>query len=412
MNPSTRRILFAALLVLFVIIVFLGIWFLFFAPLTRVPTNQSTNANTNATGQLPNNNVNRPANANNSLVNGATALPKPSDVANGNATLVSDLSSAVTSEPVIGPDGKDIIYYDDLERRFVRLDPETGQIASISDQRFPNVKKVTWSPDAHRAVLEFPDGSKIVYDFSSQKQFSLPKEAEDFSFSADSTRLAYKFVGLGPDESFLVTSNANGTGSKAVAKLADKAASVEVAWSPSDEVVGFYRKGLNASDQEIILIGQNDENFKTITTAGRGFQGRWTPDGNKVLYTVVSAETNWNPELHLVLGRGDQIGQGDVDIGLQTSLDKCAFNPSGTHAYCAVPDLMEAGSGLYPEFSSSVKDTLYTINLRDGSFQPVAQPVTGDYDRFTVGSLFLSLDESTLYFTDLATQRLHKIRLK
>lgn len=406
-----RYLLIIAFIVL-VVGIFVTAWLLFFQPLFRIvqPGNENING---GPGLLPNSNV-RPANANvnGPVARGPNALPAPAEVANGDLTLARSISNKTTVAPVVSSDGRTIIFYSDLDDRFVRLDPETGNLTDVGSQKFPEVQNITWAPDGGRAVLEFPDDRKIIYDFSTQRQFNLPNEAQDFSFSGDSSRVAYEYIGGGPDESFLVTTQADGTGTKAIAKLGEKADSVQVAWSPSGEVVGLFRQGIDAEQQEVVFIGQNDENYKNLETEGRGFRGKWTPDGTKLLYTVYSEETNWNPELHLVYAQGDDIGRGNVNLGLQTSLDKCAFNRSGTHVYCAVPDLMERGSGLYPEFSSAVKDTLYTINLSNGSIQPLAQPVTEGLDRFTVGTLMLTPDESELYFTDQTTRKLLTIRLK
>ncbi|MFH1171842.1 MAG: WD40 repeat domain-containing protein [bacterium] len=414
MNRTTlKRLALITLFILLIVGILVVVWFLFFAPFFR-PTQPGGNANENVNGgALPNVNANRPVNTNaNPVAQGPGTLPKPAEVANGSMTLAKNVSSTATVSPIIGPDGTSIIYYDDLSEKFVRLDPATGKLTDVTTQKFPDVKNITWAPDDQRAVLEFPDNSKIVYDFQSQRQYSLPSQSQKFSFSADSDRLAYAYIGTSAESNFLVTSNADGTGSKAVAELGDQADYVQVAWSPSDQVVGLYRKGSAAGQQEIVFIGQNDENFKSLTTDGSGFQGKWTPDGTKLLYTVYSEMTNWNPELHLVYAAGDNIGQGDVDLGLQTSLDKCIFNHAGTHAYCAVPDLMERGSGLYPEFSANVKDSVYSINLTSGALSSVAQPVSSDLNRFTIGRLLLSTDESTLYFTDLSTGKVEKVRLR
>lgn len=389
------------------------VWFLFFRPFVRPPTNANVNIN-GQVGPLPNINVNRPAgaNVNAPLATGTGVLPEPSEIANGDLTLTTTVGTSSTTAAALAPDGKNIMYYDSVDGRFVRLDPSTGSVSEVSKQRFPDIQNIAWAPDRTKAVLEFPDGRKIVYDFGTQKQSSLPNEAQDFSFSADSRKLAYEFIGPGPDEQFIVTASSDGSGAKAVAKVGDKADHVQVAWSPSDETVALFRKGTDADQQEIIFIGQNQENFKTLPTDGRGFVGEWTPDGTKLLYTVYSDATNWNPELHLVLARGDQIGQGDVNLGLSTFVEKCTFSSSGTHAFCAVPDILERGSGLYPEFADAVNDTIYSINLQNGLAQPLAQPVTSAFERFTIDSLFVSNDESTLFFTDRATRRVHKIRLK
>ncbi|MBI3956567.1 MAG: PD40 domain-containing protein [Candidatus Kerfeldbacteria bacterium] len=412
-SPRLKRIGLILGVIILGVGVFVAAWFLFFQPFVTVtrPTNGNTNT---ATGTLPNVNSAGPTNGNtnNPIARGPSTLPTPSDVANGDLTLVSDVSSTPVTAPVIGPDGKSILFYSDLDDRFLRLDPATGTLVDLTSQKFPDVKKITWAPDGERAVLEFPDDRKVIYDFSNRRQYTLPTQAQDFSFSTDSDQLAYEYVGTGPDESFLVTAKADGSGSTAVAKLADKTANVQVAWSPSKEVVGFFRQSANASQQEIVLIGQHQENFKTITTDGKGFQGKWTPDGSKVLYTVYSEATNWNPELHLVFARGNETGRGNVNLGLQTSIEKCVFNRSGTHAYCAVPDLLERGSGLYPEFSANAKDAVYTINLNSGAVSPIALPVTGSLERFSIDRLVLSPDETVLYFTDRGTGKLVKIRLK
>jgi Tol biopolymer transport system component len=411
-RQQIQRILLIIAFIVFVVGIIVVTWFLFFQPFFR-PAPPPGNANV-APGELPNANVNRPTNANinGPVATGPATLPTPSEVANGDLTLARRLSTKTAMKPTISPDGKGIVFYSDVDDRFVRLDPATGQLVDVVPQQFPDVKNITWSPNGQRAVLEFPDDRKVVYDFQKKQQYSLPNESQEFSFSKDSEKIAYEYVGSAPDESYLVTANANGTGSTAVAKLGEKSAQVQVAWSPSDEAVGLFRESVNATQQEIFLIGKNQENFKSITTEGSGFAGAWTPDGSKLLYTVFSEETNWNPELHLVYARGNQIGSGDTNLGLQTSLDKCAFNRAGTHAYCAVPDLMERGSGLYPEFSSNVKDTFYTINLTNGTITPLAQPVTDGFDRFTAGSPLLSADETSLYFVDQATQTILQIRLK
>lgn len=412
---NTARLKRIAIIVGFVLAV-LGImvlfWYLFFRPL--VSPRPGVNGNINRQpGVLPNANVNRPANVNGvQPVATNSSLPVPAEVANGGLTKTTDVSPQPTSAATIAPDGKNIVYYDSDRGKFVRLDPETGTLTDLASQKFASVQNVTWSPDSTKAVLEFPDDRKLVYDFSSKKQYTFPSQAKDFSFSADSQELAYKYIGNTPDEKVLVTSDITGNATSAVADIGDKEDQVQVALSPSDRVVGMYREGINGQQQQVLLIGKQQENFKAITTNGRGFQGRWTPDGTKLLYTVYSEATNWNPELYLVRADGDQVGQGNTDLGIATFVDKCTFNAAGTHAYCAVPNALDRGSGLYPEFSVSAKYGFVTINLSTGAVSPLAQPVGEELQQFSVDRVFLSGDESVLYFTDGQTGHVHKLRLR
>ncbi len=407
-----KRILLILGFLLFIVAIVAAIWYLFFRPLFAPEEGVNENANVNAPGVLPNVNANRRTNANQPLARGPNVLPTPSEVANGDITLVSDVSQRTTTSPVLASDGKSVAYYDFADGRFVRLDPATGKLTDMTSRRFPEVEKITWSPDSSKAVLAFPDQRKIVYDFTAQQQYSLPTQAQEFSFSADSRQIAYQYLGDAEDDRVLVTSDLTGNAAKPIAQLGDKAQQVQVAWSPTNEVVAMYRKGTELQRQEVFFLGQNQENFKSLATEGRGFRGKWTPDGQKLLYSVYSEATNWNPELFLVHARGDAIGEGNTDVGLATFVDKCTFNKTGTHAYCAVPDALQRGSGLYPEFAADVPDTVYTINLENGVVRQLAQPVDESLNRFTIESLFLSTDESTLYFADAANHHVHKLRLR
>lgn len=413
-NPRLKRILLIIGFVLFVLALGVIFWIVFFRPffhVTRTLTNR--NANTNNTGVLPNINANRATNRTNQpLTNGTGQLPAPSQVANGGVTLVHDVTSQDTFAPIVGPDGRTLLYYDKATGQFVQVDPTTGKSTVIAGVHFPDVQNITWAPDRKKAVLEFPDGRKITYDFSTKKQYSLPDQGEDFSFSPNSDQLAFKYLGGSPEQNVIATSDVTGSRLTVVQDIGDKASQVQVAWSPSSDVVAMFRQGTSADKQEVIFLGQQQENYKSLQTDGRGFQGKWTPDGNKLLYTVYSAATDWNPKLHLVRAQGDSIGTGNTDLGIQTFVDKCTFNKDGTHAYCAVPDSLDSGSGLYPEFGAKAKDTFYSIDLATGVKTPVADPVTASFQRYSVGSTFLSDDERTLYFTDQQTQRIHSIQLR
>ncbi len=415
MTPRLKRILLIIAFLLFILGVGMLTWALFFRPLFQQPPEPAANANTNQPGGvLPSTNINRPANANTPgpLATGPGALPTPSEVANGGLTTVTQVTTTPATQATTIAGGRGLAYYNATSGLFEQVNPETGAVLQLSPKRFPSVEHITWSPDHQKAVLEFPDDSRVIYDFAGEKQYTLPQATDDFAFSPNSEKIAYEYRGNGENNQLLVVSDFDGQNAKGIQDLADKAGNVQVAWSPSDEVVALFREGTDAGRQQVILIGQNQENFKSIQTEGRGFRGTWTPDGSKLLYTVYSDATNWNPELYLVNARGERTGQGNTDLGLATFIDKCAFNSIGTTAYCGVPDALERGSGLYPEFADNVKDTFYTVDLTTGLVRPLAQPVSKSLERYTVTNPMLSDDERTLFFTDRGTGRLLKLRLK
>ena len=117
---------------------------------------------------------------------------------------------------------------------FYKLNPD-GSKTTLSDRVFHSVRQVTWAKRGDKAILTYPDGNKIVYDFNSQKQVTLPSHWEDFSFSADGERIAAKNIGYDSSDSWLIAANADG--SRAVGEpIGDRHPYVYPSWSPADKL--------------------------------------------------------------------------------------------------------------------------------------------------------------------------------
>jgi len=161
-------------------------------------------------------------------------------------------------------EGGNLRYNNAADGKFYTV--KDGVATPLSDQVFYNVKNVTWAKNKDKAVIEYPDSSKIVYNFETKKQISLPKHWEDFSFSNDGNEIAAKSIGLAPENRWLVTTQDDGTGTKLIEPLGDNADKVIVDWSPSRQTVAFSNTGypLGADRREMLLIGLNHENFKSI----------------------------------------------------------------------------------------------------------------------------------------------------
>ena len=111
----------------------------------------------------------------------------------------------------------------------------------------------------------------------------------------------------------------------------------------------------------------------------------------------------------MVEAQGDQIGNNKMSFNLATWAHKCNFNYTGSSLYCAVPRNLPDGSGLIPELAEDIRDDFYQIDLETGNISFLAEGAMGGYN---VEDIYLSKDESYLYFTDKNTERLRSIRLK
>lgn len=331
-------------------------------------------------------------------------LPDP--IASGNITKTETLTKNPSLGATISSDGNGLQYYDKNDGKFYRIDPN-GNATAISDKVFYKVDNVVWSPNKDRAVLEYPDGSNIIYDFANQKQISLPAHWKDFSYSPDGDSLVFKSIGQDEDNRWVATVSADGSQVRGIEPMGDKEDSVHTAWSPNNQVAALYAEGKDFDRQEVYFIGLNGENFKSTIVEGRGFEPKWAPQGNQLVYSVYSSQTEMKPGLWVVDAEGDSIGSNRRNLNVNTWADKCNFS-GGTNLFCAVPRSLEEGAGLFPELAKNTIDDLYQIDSATGAKKRIAIP-EGDYN---IDSIMVSPDQKYLFFSDSVSGQLHKITLK
>lgn len=395
------------------------IYFFFFRPAAT----GNRNLNGNVPGGIPgvgNGNLNRIARNRNVSglpnANGKPTLTNPSPIASTEGpTLVSPVPQlpSVGDRWSLGPSRNGLQYYDPGEGQFFRSNPDGTSRSLLSSTYYPQVQDVVWSPDGQKAVLSFPDNSKVVVDFLKRSQNTLPPESDGYTFSPDSSKLAFKFLDADPENRYLVTTNADGSGAQSLEKMGENDAFVKPNWSPDGQVVATFQKG-SGENSEIFFIGQHGENFKSMPVPGRNFIGVWSPDGSHMLFSVVSPANSDNPELFITDARGDSIGQNMLDLNISTFADKCTFSGSNSSvAYCAIPDYLEPGSGLIRSATQDETDQFYRIDLSTGQQTLLADPVdAGGRFTFNASSLKLSANESVLYFTDATTGKIYQINLR
>jgi len=391
---------------------------LFFKPfIPSENTNESSNANSTLPQANGNTNIRIYTNTNGILpssgdINGNTNANAPLGGINGSESIttqtvpIESITTQTIEGAAISQDGKSIYYYDTQSDKFY-IAGKDGQIKPLSDKVFHEVDNVIWSPQKDKAVLEYPDGSNIVYDFTTKTQITLPAHWEDFGFSQDGSKIISKNISLDSENNFLIITDSTGTKTKIVQRLGTNGDKVIPAWSPNNQMIAFFVGDSGIDQQEIFFIGQNNENFKSMIVEGWGFQGKWTPQGDKVLYSVYSTASQNKPELWVVDASVNSIGRNREPIQLQTWADKCTFYDNST-VYCAVPNSLQEGAGLLPSETDNSADTIYKININTGAKTEIAVP---NQDH-TMENLIISSDGKEMYFTDKTDGKLYKISLQ
>jgi hypothetical protein len=415
-----KRLLLIILFVAFVIgAAYLLYWVFFHGDNLGLPGTSPTET-TGTTGRLPEAGIG-------SIINpagtGQDGLPGNDDVGTGQSyiesqnpninnraiggiTKTNQLVSGPTVSPTINNQTGSIQYYDPLDNKFYKVDQD-GRTSALSDKTFYNVSQVTWSKDSDKAVLKYPDGSKVVYDFANKQQVTLPKHWDDFDFSTNSDKLVMKSLGMDPDSRYLAVANNDGSGGKVIEFIGQNDKKVYPTWSPNNQVVALYAEGLDFDRQTVYFLGLNGENFKSMVVPGRGFQHQWSPSGDRLLYSVYYSDNQMKPMLWIADSSGSQIGENRQMLNVQTWVDKCAF-ASNNEIYCAVPTNLDYGAGFLPALSNQTPDQLYKINTSTGVKQLIAIPD----NNMTIGSIMVNPDGSSLFLTNKNTGSINKINLR
>ncbi len=407
-NWDKRKLLLIASVVLAVLVL---VWLIYLAFQPQVPQQPPVNEPANLPGNLPaagNLNINF---SEQPPTPGTISFPEAAKIADGGITASPALTTGSSLEP-FGDTGSGARYYDQSTCQFYEIQP-SGERVVVGETKYCNVQTVTWSPNGARSILEFPDGANVVYDFSTNKQYTLPKEMTEFSFAPTGEQIAGKYLSeTNPADNWIVSVNANGSQLTPIEPMGENADKVNVAWSANNQVVALSRTGEDSGlfDQQVLLIGHNGENFRSLQIEGRGFVPEWTPDGGKLLYSVYSDQTNYLPTLYLVNANVDNVGTGKVAVNLNTWADKCTFGV-GT-AYCAVPQGLPEGAGFTRSLANGLPDAIWRVDLATGGTTLVAQPINEQGQGVPAGRMTVSADGKFLYFTDASSGQLRTVQLK
>ncbi len=396
------------------------LYFLFLKP--AIPTTTEPGANVNVgPGVLPpagvNVNIPTAGNVNGALPSGVNvnigppsaelpAAPSASAVAAGGLTETKALTTGRAYQPTLAADGNNAIYYDKTTGLFYRITPD-GRSTPLSDEVFYEVENIAWAPSKEKAILEYPDGSNILYDFSTNQQITLPKHWQDFSFSPGSDQIVLKSMGDNVESRWLAVAKTDGSDAKKIEYLGDKDATVYPAWSPNNQIIAMFREDKDFDRQDLYFVGLNNENFKSTIVEGRGFQGQWSTNGDRLLYSVYSSNTDYKPSLWIVEAQGDNIGQNRRELKLETWADKCTFGDNDS-VYCAVPRDLSTGAGIFASELDNSPCDLYKIDLKTGIKTKLAIP-EGNHN---IENVIVNNNGNYLYFTSKTDGKLYKINLR
>jgi hypothetical protein len=353
---------------------------------------QTANINQSISGGLTTDNKN--TNISQPTTNeGVDRLPETKDVVK--------ITKDIVQGAIIDNTGSGVIYYNNADGKFYEI-YKNGTTKVLSDQTFYNAQDISWSDDKNKAIIEYPDGSNIIYDFATEKQTTIPANWENFNFASDNKKIVTKSLDANQENNHLIIADTVTGNAKIIEELSDQSSSFQINISPTNQIVAFFTKNIDLNHQEIFPIGQNDEKFSSFIVDGQGFQGKWSPNGEQMIYSVYNIRDDYKPNLWIT----NKFGSAKKRILINTWSEKCAFYNNSV-IYCAVPQSLEKMMGLSPDYAIDINDDIYRIDLSINSTEKITLPEIGH----NIKDLMITNNEQELYFTDRRTGRLYKINL-
>ncbi len=406
-----KRILLAAIFITTSIAIGATLYFFFFKPLIGTPTEEDIFIE--VPSQLPTSGEATEFTTTDELsefLPDAESIDSPTGAAIAQGGITTQ--TVVTNNKNIGltasADGNGIALYDSEAGKFYTIDNQGNQ-KLLSNETFFNVESIAWSPNQEKAVIEYPDGFNVVYDFETDTQITLPQHWEKFQFSKNGTKISAIAEGIHRSQNWLLTVNPDGSQARGIEPLGDNANKVIPSWNPNSNIVAFSKTGepVGGEANEIYLIGRNNENYKSLIVDGYGFQPKWSDEGSSLLYSTHSSLNDYKPLIWVVDANGTDVGGNRRELGLTTWAEKCTFEAK-TSIICAVPNNLERGAGFAPEVADNVADTFYKVDINTGLKTQLAVPEAP----VNAQSLSITTDGQFLYYQNTFSGSIEKIKLK
>lgn len=333
------------------------------------------------------------------------SLPEASPIAQGGPTQIRQLTSGEVLSPVSSGSSR-ARFYDPSDGLIYDVSID-GTLEPISNTAFPEAENAKFDKAGEQVILEFPDGSNIIYNITQNKQITMPAHWEEFDFSSTGSEVIAKSINDSTNGQ-IIALKSDGSQAAVIADMGQNADKVDIEWSPNGNFVALSETGpalAGFGRKSYLLIDQNGEAPGSIVADGQNFSSKWTPDSRSIVYSTTSPNNADRPSLWITSASGDEIGTDRRKIDLETWIEKCTFRDN-TVMLCAAPREIEDYVDYNYQFNDSIDD-LFEVNLLTGRVTMLAEST----QNIRMFNLSVSDDKSQVFFTD-QLGRLNSIQLR
>lgn len=322
--------------------------------------------------------------------------------------------SAISDEPVIAPvistNSSSIKYFSKNTGEAFKIDFDGTAKNSLSSKN-PGLIKASWSIEKDKAILKIknPDGSpsSYFYDFANGEKFELNKNIEDVAWQTNANRIFYTYFDPASKKRTLNVSDPDGKNWINLINVPyEKVSFYQV---PKSGALSFWNSG-DAYNQTIFQsVPMTGGSIKDIDRIGFGNDYLWDFSGNNFLVSHSDAKGGYKIELGIANYNGGEFR----NLGIPTFVSKCAWSKNGKIVYYALPGEIPDNTVLpneYKEGKFNTADTFWKIDIETGEKTRLLE-TKEIKEKYDVSRMFLSPDESFLFFVNKINEKLYRLAL-
>ena len=317
----------------------------------------------------------------------------------------------ISAEPVVGaalsPDVSRVRYFKHASGHLYENEFAGAKEIRVSNITIPAILEVKWTRSKAYAIISYyADGEirRLYSHYSGTSTVSsafLPSDIQNITTSLADDMIAYTILTNG--EQILFVARPDNTTIRKI--LAIPAPDFELSW-PAANTIALKQKSSAYASSFLFTLNPSSKLLTRVLAQKEGLDVLWSPDGSRFL----SLETR-KEGTQIILGVVSLKDNNVIALPFATLSEKCAWAPAEKNTlFCAIPDSIPHGANLPDEWwqgAVSFSDALWRINIETGE-QTQLLPA---YQLDAI-NLFLSKDESFLFFTNKKDGTLWSLRLK
>lgn len=316
----------------------------------------------------------------------------------------------ITGESVISPtldkDLKNIIYYSKNNGSVYKISPDGAKQETVAENNLEGLANVLWSSDKNKVITKFQKDGRdkfYFYNYETKSGIGLPDGIDAVSWANLGDKIIYKHFNSGTKKRTLNISDPDGGNAKKLADLNFRDAGI--CQIPQSSLVSFWNAPDSFEKTSLNAVGIAGGKIQTLFSEKYGADYLWSPNGNKVL--ISSSDSKGGSRM--ALGIANSNGGEYQNLDIPTLVSKIVWSKNNKIIYYALPSLSFESITMPNDYNGgkiTSRDSFWKIDVATGKKERLIE-LSDIKNELDAANLFLSAEEDILFFVNKIDGKLY-----